>query len=347
MAFTAPKTWASEKLTSSDLNTFIRDNQNHLKVNIALEAAVELTISGGVVTKTKGYHSIDTQGGAGSDDLDTINGGSEGDVLLLRAENAARTVVLKDGTGNLQLGSDITLDDIDLIAPLLYDGSNWIPLFVGATQAYVDAKFSNVSRARAYKNTIEQVVPTGAWTRVELDVESFDYKNEFTTTRKTGVADATEANKLHDADGGFAASDVGAAIWNTTDNTYTTVSAFVDSGELTLADDIMVNGENYILFHSIFKASEAGYYYVIGAARFTSFADGARCYIGLFVNESTNACEIGSHGSHAGHLSAMAPAILSLNANDTVVLKIWQNTGGNLDLHNVGNETFMAIHRLS
>ena len=31
MAWTTPKTWASEPLTSLDLNTYVRDNQNYLK----------------------------------------------------------------------------------------------------------------------------------------------------------------------------------------------------------------------------------------------------------------------------------------------------------------------------
>lgn len=31
MTWTAPKTWSSEPLTSNDLNTYIRDNQNYLK----------------------------------------------------------------------------------------------------------------------------------------------------------------------------------------------------------------------------------------------------------------------------------------------------------------------------
>lgn len=31
MAWTAPKTWTSETLTSTDLNTYVRDNQNHIK----------------------------------------------------------------------------------------------------------------------------------------------------------------------------------------------------------------------------------------------------------------------------------------------------------------------------
>ena len=63
----------------------------------------------------------------------------------------------------------------------------------------------------------------------------------------TGTADATEANKLHDADGGFSSDYVGAIVLNTTDNTQAAVTAFVDSGELTLDGDIMESGEDYTL----------------------------------------------------------------------------------------------------
>lgn len=67
------------------------------------------------------------------------------------------------------------------------------------------------------------------------------------TTPNSGTADATEANKLHDADGGFVATDVGKIVHNTTDDTYTEVTAYVDAGELTLRDDIFISGENYDL----------------------------------------------------------------------------------------------------
>ena len=67
---------------------------------------------------------------------------------------------------------------------------------------------------------------------------------------KAGAADATEANKLHDADGGFTATDIGKWLHNTTDDTWTTVSGYVDSGELDLTDDIMADTENYILYSS-------------------------------------------------------------------------------------------------
>lgn len=128
MAF-ATKAWVAAVLTSSDMNTYVTDPLDFLKENIALEAPVELTLDGaGAVTKTKSYHTIDTFGDAASGDLVTINGGSDGDVIFLKAEHTNRTVILKDGTGNLAMGGDVYLDQTGLIIPLLYCSatSQWL-----------------------------------------------------------------------------------------------------------------------------------------------------------------------------------------------------------------------------
>ncbi len=125
MAWTDPKTWAAGVLTSSDMNTYIRDNQNALKANIALGAASELTISGGGVTKTQSYHTIDTESDDATDDLDTINGGAAGDILIFSPAHTDRTVVVKAGTGNILCDADITLDTSTEYVVLIYDGSNW------------------------------------------------------------------------------------------------------------------------------------------------------------------------------------------------------------------------------
>ena len=67
-------------------------------------------------------------------------------------------------------------------------------------------------------------------------------------TSRSGTADFNEVNKLHDADGDFSVNDVGKSVHNTTDDTYGTVTAFVDSGELTLDGDTFPLGtENYTI----------------------------------------------------------------------------------------------------
>lgn len=125
MAFTTPKTWIKEKLTKEDLNTYIRDNQNFLKTNVAWGAAAELTIASGAITKTQSFHKIDTEGDAASDDLDTISGGAEGEIIAIRIVDASRKVTVKNGTGNIALDADVLLYDTGEILMLIYDGSNW------------------------------------------------------------------------------------------------------------------------------------------------------------------------------------------------------------------------------
>lgn len=90
-----------------------------------LSTSLELGISGGVVTATRSHHTIDTQDDDATDDLDTINGDTAGDILVIYPANSARTVVVKDGTGNLFLAGDFTMDNAEDAMVLFSDGTNW------------------------------------------------------------------------------------------------------------------------------------------------------------------------------------------------------------------------------
>lgn len=57
-------------------------------------AGTELTIASGAVTLSGSYHTIDTEGDAALDYLDTISG-SAGDVFMLKLSNAARLVTIR------------------------------------------------------------------------------------------------------------------------------------------------------------------------------------------------------------------------------------------------------------
>lgn len=83
-----------------------------------------LTIATGVVTATATVHAVDTEAAAATDDLDTINGLSSGQLLVLRAASGSRTIVAKDGTGNLRLAGDFSLDNADDRLVLISDGTN-------------------------------------------------------------------------------------------------------------------------------------------------------------------------------------------------------------------------------
>jgi len=86
--------------------------------------ATELTISAGVITVTQSRHIIDTEGDAATDDLVTINGGEEGQILILNTISDGRDVTLKHGTGNILITTgDYTLTtSFSMIMLVHYNG---------------------------------------------------------------------------------------------------------------------------------------------------------------------------------------------------------------------------------
>jgi len=108
----------------------VKNDLLYLKSNIVLEAAVELTIANGAVTKTYSHHTIDTEDDEPTDDLETVNGGAEGEVILIRPADGARKIVVKHDVGNIWLpgGADISLDHADAYLMLVYSGANWVAI---------------------------------------------------------------------------------------------------------------------------------------------------------------------------------------------------------------------------
>lgn len=102
-------------------------NHYHPILNLGTPTLLTMTAAG-VITRVRSNHIVDTFGGAASQDLVTINGGVEGDILLIRAANDARTVVVKDGTGNILMPADMTLDNDEDIELLYFDGTNWLEI---------------------------------------------------------------------------------------------------------------------------------------------------------------------------------------------------------------------------
>tara|TARA_R110001606_G_scaffold246370_1_gene394451 strand:- start:979 stop:3432 length:2454 start_codon:yes stop_codon:yes gene_type:complete len=90
------------------------------------DSPTDVVIASGVITASASFLSVDTEGSASTDDLVTINGGRAGQMLILRAANNSRTVVVKDNTGNLKLTADFSLDNGNDALVLIYSGSNWL-----------------------------------------------------------------------------------------------------------------------------------------------------------------------------------------------------------------------------
>jgi len=73
----------------------------------------DVTISAGAITVTgSGVYNVDTEGSAASDTLKTINGGAQGDEIVLKFANAAREVVINGVTDNIRCGPYLTLSNV-------------------------------------------------------------------------------------------------------------------------------------------------------------------------------------------------------------------------------------------
>jgi len=131
------------------------------------------TIASGVITITGAGVSIanrqtrlriDTESAAASDDLDTINGGLDGDILILQTIVSTRDVVVKDNTGNILCGSNVTLGTTSDRLVLLYDGglSKWVQLArsIGGAFQITSAGTDYATKAYILRNSSGTVLQT-------------------------------------------------------------------------------------------------------------------------------------------------------------------------------------------
>ena len=82
-----------------------------------------LTIASGVVAAIFEHHLIDTQAAAATDDLDTINGGIQDQIVRFRSVDSGRDVVFKHGTGNIVCAYDRTLSSLSDEIAFRYDAT--------------------------------------------------------------------------------------------------------------------------------------------------------------------------------------------------------------------------------
>ncbi len=101
-----------------------------LPLNIGADSELTLDTNGiitvGVASGAASYN-VDTFEDAASDSLVTINGGLEGDIIVLHPNNGARTVIVDHMAGNIacQSNADFTMDDDEDYIVLQFDGTNW------------------------------------------------------------------------------------------------------------------------------------------------------------------------------------------------------------------------------
>ena len=96
---------------------------------VIFDKGSELTISSGSISVTRSWHTVNTEGGGSSDNLDNISGGEKGMLLILTAADSTNTVTVRNDEGssttNILIGSSFSLDDDDDTIVLFHNGNNW------------------------------------------------------------------------------------------------------------------------------------------------------------------------------------------------------------------------------
>ncbi len=245
------------------------------------------------------------------------------------------TLGLTTGTSITEISTDGTLAD---------DSDNAVST-EKAVKTYVDSKFTTVSRARGYQ-TVDQYILTSSYTKIKLNNESHDELGELYSSLVTGVADATEVNKLHDADGGFTSALVGATVYNTSGTKYAVITGFVDSGELDLDSDGIVSGQDYIIHFSRFTATLAGYYYVKGSVCLQAPTPNSEIFALIYKNGALHVYDR-EHAAYASELIVTVSDVIYLAVDSYVELYAWHNSSSTKPTLSGTTLVYMSIHRLS
>ena len=127
---TVEKTLSSQDIINK--NT-LRTKSITLDKLIIPQNTTQLLITDGIITVTDTFHSVRVQTGS-SDDLETINGGVDGQILFIKPYDN-NDIVLKNDVDNILCngGSDVTLNTSRDIAMLIYQSDTWIQLFYSNT----------------------------------------------------------------------------------------------------------------------------------------------------------------------------------------------------------------------
>lgn len=125
----APAIYSAFNAIFTELDNNLQDvlgGQNGF-LQLAIGRSSGVAISAGEITVIRSVMAIDTEGGAPTDDLHTINRTTGVNILFLQCANAAHVVTVKHNVGNIYLWgqADIVLNNQRTVLPLVHDGSKW------------------------------------------------------------------------------------------------------------------------------------------------------------------------------------------------------------------------------
>jgi len=98
-------------------------------LNLGTAGGTALPVTTNQITVTRTFQRITASGTTAQRQLRTINGGTEGDLLVLRKDAASLgDPIIDDNVGNIQAAGDFTLTSPKDMIVFLHDGTHWCEL---------------------------------------------------------------------------------------------------------------------------------------------------------------------------------------------------------------------------
>jgi hypothetical protein len=144
-------------------------------------------------------------------------------------------------------------------------------------------------------------------------------------------------------------ADVGRVVYNSTDKTYTYITAYNSASDVTVQANIFTSGEAWRIFGSKFTAKRAGYYQfhcqIVYGISYQNYSQGLRLNkngstVGQYQIENKSLYPDGTFNP-----TTVLDGIVHLDIGDTLEFVTWQNHGNNLAVDNV--LTAMNIQMIS
>jgi len=175
--------------------------------------------------------------------------------------------------------------------------------------------------------------PTNVQCKLCINTENYDIQNEYNNVVVSGTTDSAAALKLIDSTAHFQTGGVlvGAGVLNTTDKTYTYVTAVDSETQLSVATAVP-NGKAYKVYNCRYTASVAGVYLAVVMVYFTA-AFLANSYASPRIFKNGGLSNLNAvHSAVDNYFGAVVLGTAQLAINDYLEPFVYFEAGASLEL---------------
>ena len=221
------------------------------------------------------------------------------------------------------------------------DGANW---------QVIDEALGQVPECKVFLSVRQLNIKDAKWCYVDFNIEAKDIGNNYNNGDwVSGIATSTVVNHLADTAGAFTVEMVGKRVKNTTDATYTYITAYTSATDVTVRDDIFVETEGYQILDCRYIVPINGNYQIISAIAWMGSTIVADKAYGLQVKHGLSVTADWVQSAFAGDIVDKITNQISLNANDKIYSQVYANTAAEtVDVYGSGiQSTFLYIRLVS